>query len=176
MALTGHPYPAFAIQGPRKPPGANPMQYHAWGPKPKEHHYTWRSYCGWTTLDCNIEEPHAPSTTHPSGRCRLIEFTNGIWFKDKFYALSLQGSLVVVEDAGLDKDLQITALGKKRAVPSIPSRQFRECLVECNGEVLLIFLISVNPSFQVGVVEVYKLDTEELTWKRVNSIGDRMLF
>ncbi|KAJ4832459.1 hypothetical protein Tsubulata_016005 [Turnera subulata] len=67
-------------------------------------------------------------------RRRLMEFTNGIWFKDKFYALSLQGSLAVVEDAGLDKDLQITTLGKKRVVPSVPSRQFRECLVESNGE------------------------------------------
>ncbi|KAJ4832460.1 hypothetical protein Tsubulata_016008 [Turnera subulata] len=169
MALTGHPYPAFAIKGDRKPPGAKPKENHWWGQKPKE--YQTLHPRGWTTLDCNIEEPHAPS-----GRRRLMEFTNGIWFKDKFYALSLQGSLAVVEDAGLDKDLQITAMGKKRVVPSVPSRQFRECLVESNGEVLLIFLISINPSFQVGVVEVYKLATEELTWKRVDLIGDRTLF
>ncbi|KAJ4845017.1 hypothetical protein Tsubulata_041767 [Turnera subulata] len=163
MVLTGNPHPAFAIYGDRRPPRLDPTQHRRWGP-------------GWTTLDCNIEEPHGSGACGSSGRRRLMEFTNGIWFKDKFYALSLQGSLAVLEDVGIDMGLQITALGKRRVVPSVASRQFRECLVESNGEVLLIFLISRNPSFQVGDVEVYKLDTEELTWKRMDSLGDRAVF
>lgn len=41
----------------------------------------------------------------------LLPFTNGIWFKEKYYALSLQGTLAVIED--MDSDVGIIALGKK---------------------------------------------------------------
>ncbi|KAF2320589.1 hypothetical protein GH714_028726 [Hevea brasiliensis] len=75
----------------------------------------------WIKKDSSIIDPYC---SDPHERAHLLRFTNGIWFKDKFYALSLHGTLAVIEDIG--SDLRITALGKKRAVPSVSSKRFGE--------------------------------------------------
>ncbi|KAJ6905576.1 hypothetical protein NC652_023368 [Populus alba x Populus x berolinensis] len=87
-----------------------------------------------------------------------MRFTNAIGFKGKFYALSLQGTLAVIEN--IDSHLRITALGKKRAIPSDSSLHFRELMVESG----------------VDSVEVYQLDVDDLTWIKMESLGDRTLF
>ena len=110
----------------------------------------------------------------PNERGNLLRFTNGIWFKEKFYALSLQGTLAVIED--IDSDLRITDLSKKRAVPSVYSKRFRECLIESKGMILLIFLISKNSINIVDCAEVYLLNTAKLTWIKKESLGHRTLF
>ncbi|KAK4390493.1 hypothetical protein Sango_2112600 [Sesamum angolense] len=70
----------------------------------------------WAMEDCTAKEPYAPS--------QYMQFINAIGFQGKFYALSLQGSLAVIED--VDSCFRITAIGDSRAVPSKLSRQFRE--------------------------------------------------
>jgi hypothetical protein len=54
---------------------------------------------------------------------QYMQFTNAIGFRRKFYALSLQGTLAMMED--IDSVLKITYLGKRRAAPSISSKHFR---------------------------------------------------
>lgn len=44
-----------------------------------------------------------------------MQFTNAIGFRGKFYALTLQGTLAVVEED--DSHQKITSLGTKRAIP-----------------------------------------------------------
>ncbi|OAY39442.1 hypothetical protein MANES_10G095400v8 [Manihot esculenta] len=128
----------------------------------------WESRGEWIKKDSNIVDPHCSSSS-------LLQFTNGIWYKEKFYALSLQGTLTVIED--IDSDLRITALGKKRAVPSVSSMHFRECLMESEGKILLVFLISRKSIKVVDCVEVYQLDTAKLTWVKKENLGsDRTLF
>ncbi|KAL0361004.1 UNVERIFIED_CONTAM: hypothetical protein Sradi_3784900 [Sesamum radiatum] len=120
----------------------------------------------WTIQDCTIKEPYAPSQN--------MQFTNAIGFQGKFYALSLQGSLAVIEDT--DSCFRITAIGGSRAVPSKLSRQFREYLVESCGEILLVFLISRKSIDHVEDVEVFRLDIPNLSWVKVENLGDRTLF
>ncbi|PIN17674.1 hypothetical protein CDL12_09663 [Handroanthus impetiginosus] len=119
----------------------------------------------WSIQNCDVKEPYFPSQT--------MSFSNAIGFKGKFYALSLQGSLVVIED--IEDHWDITAIGKNRAVPTKVSRQFRECLVKCNGEILLVLLISRKCIDVVDDVEVFRLDFEKLLWVKVESLGDKAL-
>ncbi|KAL0361003.1 UNVERIFIED_CONTAM: hypothetical protein Sradi_3784800 [Sesamum radiatum] len=120
----------------------------------------------WTTEDCTVKEPYAPS--------QKMQFSNAIGFQGKFYALSLQGTLAVIED--IDSRFRITAIGGSRAVPSKLSRQFREYLVESCGEILLVFLISRKSIDHVENVEVFRLDIPKLSWVKVENLGDRTLF
>ena len=60
-----------------------------------------------------------------------MQFTNAIGFRGKFYALTSQGTLAVIEED--DSHLKITSLGTKRAIPSVSTRHFREHLVELKG-------------------------------------------
>ncbi|XP_059650074.1 uncharacterized protein LOC132295818 [Cornus florida] len=121
----------------------------------------------WIKQDCALLEPHAPNK-------QLMQFTNIIAFEGKFYALSLQGTLAVIED--IDSLPRITALSRSRAAPSASSRHFREYLVESNGEILLIFLISKSSINIVDDVEVFGLDVAKLSWVKVENLGDRTFF
>ncbi|KAJ6310310.1 hypothetical protein OIU76_015107 [Salix suchowensis] len=125
----------------------------------------------WIKEDCTIVDPNC---SNPSERRHFMRFTNAIGFKGKFYALSLQGTLAVIEN--IDSHLRITALGKKRAIPSVSSSHFREFMVESGEEVLLVFLICKTSSSIVDAVEVYRLDTDKLRWIKMESLGDRALF
>ncbi|KAL0438974.1 UNVERIFIED_CONTAM: hypothetical protein Slati_2380400 [Sesamum latifolium] len=121
----------------------------------------------WSIEDCTVKEPYAPSQN--------MQFINAIGFQGKFYALSLQGSLAVI-DEDIDSRFRITAIGGSRAVPSKVSRQFREYLVESCGEILLVFLISRKSIDHVEDVEVFRLDIPKLSWVKVENLGDRTLF
>ncbi|KAF2320588.1 hypothetical protein GH714_028684 [Hevea brasiliensis] len=115
--------------------------------------------------DSSIIDPYC---SDPHERAHLLRFTNGIWFKDKFYALSLHGTLAVIED--IDSDLRITALGKKRAVPSVSSKRFGECMIESEGGILLVFLVSRDSINVVDCVEIYQLNIDNLTWTKKESL------
>lgn len=130
----------------------------------------WKKHA-WIKEDCTIVDPHC---SNPSERRHFMRFTNAIGFKGKFYALSVQGTLAVTEN--IDSHLRIAALGKKRAIPSDSSLHFRELMVESGEEVLLVFLISKASSNIVDSVEVYQLDVDDLTWIKMESLGDRTLF
>jgi hypothetical protein len=110
----------------------------------------WKKHA-WIKEDCTIVDPNC---SNPSERRHFMRFTNAIGFKGKFYALSLQGTLAVIEN--IDSHLRITALGKKRAIPSDSSLHFRELMVESGEEVLLVFLISKASSniVDVGLVAI----------------------
>ncbi|CAA2953321.1 Hypothetical predicted protein [Olea europaea subsp. europaea] len=58
----------------------------------------------------------------------------------RHYRSIAMGSLAVID--GVDSCFQITVTGVNRAVPSVVSRQIREYLLESNGEIFLVFLIS----------------------------------
>ncbi|KAK7861128.1 hypothetical protein CFP56_024278 [Quercus suber] len=103
-----------------------------------------------------------------------MQFTNAIGFRGKFYALTLQGTLAVIEED--DSHLKITSLGTKRAIPSVSTRHFREYLVESNGVILLIFLISKKSFNVVDGVEVFGLDFVRLSRIKAESLGDQTLF
>ncbi|KAF7143165.1 hypothetical protein RHSIM_Rhsim05G0099600 [Rhododendron simsii] len=122
----------------------------------------------WIKQDCTIVDPHSTNN-------QLIQFTHAIGFNGKFYALSLQGTLAVIEE--IDSRLRITSLSKSRAVPSVPSMHFKEYLVESNGEILLVFLIVSRKSIRsVDNVEIYRLRFDTLSWVKMEGIGDRTLF
>ncbi|KAL2513597.1 putative F-box protein [Forsythia ovata] len=144
MVLTGICHPAFA--------------FFRWGWDKVQNE--------WIVENCTLTEPYALN--------QRMQFTNAIGFEGKFYALSLQGSLAVIEDN--DSCFQITAIGANRAMPSVVSRQFREYLLESNREILLVFLISRKSIDVVDDVEVFRLDISKLLWVKVESLGDMMLF
>ncbi|KAJ7968333.1 F-box protein [Quillaja saponaria] len=126
----------------------------------------------WIKQDCTVTEPRY---SNQSGKQHVMQFTNAIGFRGKFYALSLQGTLAIIED--IDSSPQITALSTSRVVPSVSSRHFREYLLESDGEILLVFLISRKSSVNiVDHVEVYRLYLDRLTWSKMESLGDRTLF
>ncbi|KAJ0077871.1 hypothetical protein Patl1_37069 [Pistacia atlantica] len=79
----------------------------------------------------------------------------------------------IIED--INSHLRITALGRKPAHPSVSSRHFRECILESNGEILLVFLISCNSINIVDDVEVFQLDIGTLLWVKMQKLGDRTL-
>ncbi|WCJ18186.1 hypothetical protein M5689_000560 [Euphorbia peplus] len=124
----------------------------------------------WIKKDSNIVDPHCSDPSLPN---HLLRFCNGIWFKEKFYALSLQGTLVVIEEIG--SDVRITAIGR-RVVPSVASKHYREFMFESGGKILIVFLISRNGITKVDFVEVYQLDTAELTWIKKEYLGDSVVF
>ncbi|KAB1206696.1 hypothetical protein CJ030_MR7G013552 [Morella rubra] len=99
-----------------------------------------------TLIDLQVSKE---SQGHP------IQFTNAMGSRGKFYALSLslQGTLAVIED--VDSLLKITALGTKRAVPTVSSKHFREYLLESDEEISLTFLVSKKSVNVVDDVEVF---------------------
>ncbi|XP_057495393.1 uncharacterized protein LOC130780429 [Actinidia eriantha] len=122
----------------------------------------------WSKQDCTLVDPN-------SSHKQLMQFTNAIGFKGKFYALSLQGTLAVLEY--IDSEIRITGLSTKRAVPNcVPSMHFKEYLMESNGEVLLVLLISRKSIHRVENVEVHRLQLDGLSWEKMESLGDRTLF
>ena len=103
-----------------------------------------------------------------------MQFTNAIGFRGKFYALTLQGTLAVIEE--VDSHLKITSLGTKGAIHSVSSKHFREYLVELDGEILLIFLISKKSINVVDDVKIFQLDLVRFSWTNMESLGDQTLF
>ncbi|OMO85279.1 hypothetical protein CCACVL1_10297 [Corchorus capsularis] len=130
------------------------------------------SWDQWVKQDCSLSEPHC--STKSEGK-NFMTFTNAIGFNGKFYVLSLQGTLAVIDDTD-SYPPRITALSSERAVPSVLAKHFREYLLESEGNVLLVFLISKNSIKIVDDVEVYQLNTTKLLWVRMASLGDRTLF
>ncbi|KAK3016250.1 hypothetical protein RJ639_006081 [Escallonia herrerae] len=121
----------------------------------------------WIKQDCNLVDPYAPNQ-------QCMQFTNAIGFNGKVYALSLQGTLVVVEH--IDSQFKITASSSSRAVPSVPSKHFKEYLVQFDGEIFLIFLIFEKLSNAADNVEVVRLQFPRLSWVQVKSLGEKTLF
>ncbi|GFP79575.1 hypothetical protein PHJA_000101000 [Phtheirospermum japonicum] len=150
MVVTGMSYPAFAFyRQDRKDYYSNP----------------------WRMKGCKLIEPY-------SGDDRYMEFTNVIGFQGKYYAISRQGSLALIEDEGNSGNFEITALGRHRVVPQCKvSRHFREYLLEYNGDIYLVFLLSRASINVVDDVEVFRLDRARLVWEKVDRlIGDAMFF
>ena len=67
-------------------------------------------------------------------------------------------------------------MGTKRAGPTVHSSHFKECLLESDGEILLVFLISKKSVNIVDDVEVFRLDIGTLSWIKMERLGDRTLF
>ncbi|GER35910.1 hypothetical protein STAS_12220, partial [Striga asiatica] len=124
----------------------------------------------WVMKNCKIVEP-CSTTGH-----QYMEFTNLIGLGGKFYAISRQGSLVVIEDKDGFRNYEITLLGKNRAVPSKPCRHFREHLFEYKGGIFLVFLLSRASVNVVDDVEVFGLDESSLCWKKVEKLPDDTVF
>ncbi|KAG8368579.1 hypothetical protein BUALT_Bualt15G0060200 [Buddleja alternifolia] len=102
----------------------------------------------------------SPTQCRPDGKSQhlqLIEITGG-----------------VLED--IDSCFRVMGIGGARAVSGKASKQFREYLVESNGEILLVFLISRRSIGLVEDVEVFRLDIGKLLWVKMERLGDRTLF
>ncbi|CAK9150951.1 unnamed protein product [Ilex paraguariensis] len=121
----------------------------------------------WKSQDCTVIDPYGSDQ-------QFMKFSNVIHFEGKFYALSLQGTLAVIKF--IDSRLSITSISTSRAVPSVFSKHFREYLVESDGEILLVFLISTKSMNLVDDVEVFRLEFSRLAWVKMESLGDRTLF
>ncbi|OVA01381.1 Protein of unknown function DUF295 [Macleaya cordata] len=107
-----------------------------------------------------------------------LEFTNAVALNGKYYALSLQGTLAVI-DVIIESDgsrPRVTILGASRAIPSVRSRCFKEYLVESGGEILLIFLISRKSFNKIDDIEVFRLDLTSVSWIKMECLGDRTFF
>ncbi|KAL3635414.1 hypothetical protein CASFOL_019961 [Castilleja foliolosa] len=126
--------------------------------------------CVWRTRDCRIIDPY-------SGNNSFMEFTNVIGFQRTYYAISRQGSLAVIELVDSGK-YEITALGSRRVVPNCRvSKQFREYLLEYEGEIYVVFLLSRVSIEVVDNVEVFRLDKSRLLLEKVDRlVGDAMFF
>uniref|UniRef100_A0A2K3JU87 KIB1-4 beta-propeller domain-containing protein n=1 Tax=Trifolium pratense TaxID=57577 RepID=A0A2K3JU87_TRIPR len=118
----------------------------------------------WEKRGCTIIDP----------KQQFMKFGTAIAYQGKIYALSMQGMIAVIEVIGTD--VAITAISKCRAVPSVIARYFRECLIESNGEILLVFLIFQKTMTIVDHVEVFKLQVPKLRWVKMEELEDRALF
>ncbi|KAK7400388.1 hypothetical protein VNO78_11594 [Psophocarpus tetragonolobus] len=154
MVLTGISQPAFAFYKLKR---SNTNS--SWiTPEPR-----------WTMQDCTLTEPLVRQ------KHQAMEFANAIGVRGKFYALSVQGSLVVIED--LDSVPKVTEISATRLVPSVSSNHFREYLLESEGEVLLVFLISRKSSMHsVDGIEIYQLNLARLSWLKLGTLGERAVF
>ncbi|XP_019165378.1 PREDICTED: uncharacterized protein LOC109161434 [Ipomoea nil] len=122
----------------------------------------------WSKQDSTLIDPN-------DSEQQLMKFTNVVGYSGKFYALTLQGTLAVIEE--VNSQFHITKLCRRRAVPSVPSKRFTEYLLESGGEILLVFLICRKSVMSVDHVEVLKLQLgDELSWIKMESLGDRTLF
>ncbi|KAG2410008.1 hypothetical protein LR48_Vigan393s002100 [Vigna angularis] len=122
----------------------------------------------WTMQDCTLTEPLGSQQ-------KAVQFTNAIGFQGKFYALSVQGSLVVIED--VDSVAKVTDLSGTRIFPLVSSNHFREYLVESEGEILLVFILSRKSRLHgVDGVEVYQLNVARVSWIKVESVGEQAVF
>ncbi|KAL3635402.1 hypothetical protein CASFOL_019949 [Castilleja foliolosa] len=124
----------------------------------------------WRMGDCRIIDPYSGDNTY-------MEFTNFIGFQGIYYLISRQGSLAVIELVDSD-NYEITALGNSRVVPNCRvSKHFREYLLEYEGEIYVVFLLSRVTIKVVDDVEVFRLDKSTLLWKKVDClVGDAMFF
>ena len=88
----------------------------------------WPDEFKWVRYDYRIEDPNS------AGKCpdRHMVFTNVIGMEGKFYALSSQGTLAIVECE--DSEAKIVAFGGSRAVPSA---SWRRCWDEENCRFVL---------------------------------------
>ena len=112
----------------------------------------------WVKQDCTLTEPHC---SMKSERKNLMTFTNAIGFNGRFYVLSLQGTLAVID--ATESYPRITALSSERAVPSLLPKHFREYLLESEGNILLVFLISRKSIKVVDDAEVFQLNKARLS-------------
>ncbi|CAA0828700.1 Unknown protein [Striga hermonthica] len=124
---------------------------------------------GWTYVNCTVVDPYSAAAGE------YMEFTNAIGLEGKYYAISRQGSLAVIEDVSntntCDYHYQITAVGENRAVPSCQgTKHFREHLLEYGGEIYLVFLVSKKWVEVVDRVEVFRLDRSRLVWENVEKM------
>lgn len=76
----------------------------------------------------------------------------------------------------IDSRLQITNVGRSRAVPSVSTRNFKEYLLESDGKILMVFLIHRRTLSVVDQVEVFRLNFDKLSWIKVESLQERELF
>ncbi|XVE49440.1 hypothetical protein DITRI_Ditri01bG0082600 [Diplodiscus trichospermus] len=125
----------------------------------------------WVKQDCTLPERHCSMKSEGKN---FMTFTNAIGFNGRFYVLSLQGTLAVID--ATEYSPRITALSSERAVPSSLPKYFREYLVESEGNILLVFLISRKSIKVVDDVEVFQLNTERLSWVKMTSLGEKSLF
>ncbi|KAM6576410.1 hypothetical protein CsatB_028247 [Cannabis sativa] len=141
---------------------------------------------GWIKQDCTIVDPH--DETFRDKKCyrreKCMRFTNVIGVNGKFFALSSQGTLAVIErvdEHGFFANngqhrFEITCFGKTRAIPSVICKGFRECLIEYEGDILLVFLVFGKEDRVVDAVEVYKLCLDDLCWIKMKSLDEKTLF
>nr|GMC81260.1 putative F-box protein At3g25750 [Ipomoea batatas] len=154
MAITGCASPAFGVS--------------------RIERFTEKRWCyfkalEWSKKDITLIDPN-------DSEQKLMKFTNVVGCTGKFYALTLQGTLAVIEEVN-NSQFHITKLCRRRAVPSMPSKRFTEYLLESSGEILLVFLICRKSVMSVDHVEVLKLQLgDELSWIKMESLGDRTLF
>lgn len=107
-------------------------------------------------------------------RSYYMDFTDTVYLDGKIYALSLQGTLVVVEE--IDSTPTITGVASNRAVPSsLGWRFFREHLVGLDGEIILVLLIHQETLGVVDGVEVFRLCLHKLKWIKGEGIGGKVL-
>ncbi|XVF44887.1 hypothetical protein PTKIN_Ptkin02bG0159400 [Pterospermum kingtungense] len=126
----------------------------------------------WEKQDCTFTEPHGSMKIEGKN---FITFTNAIGLNGRFYGLGLQGTLAVI-DAAHEPYPRIIAFSSERVVPSLLAKHFREYLLESEGNILLVFLISRKSIKKlVDDVEVYQLNTEKLSWVKMTSLGNRNL-
>ncbi|CAA0823206.1 Unknown protein [Striga hermonthica] len=150
---------AFVITGLTSPAFAFPKGYDEY----------YRCYVS-NMKNCTVIEPFS-TTDH-----QYMEFTNLTGHRGKFYAISRQGSLAVIEYSEGSSDYEITRLGKNRAVPSKACQHFREHLFKYKGEIFLVFLLSMASVNVVDDVEVFGLDESSLCWKKVEKLPDDTVF
>ncbi|KAL8514151.1 hypothetical protein ACS0TY_013323 [Phlomoides rotata] len=121
----------------------------------------------WIRYECDTIDPF-------DSKKKCMEFTGVIGFQGKFYALSLQGALAVIES--VNSRLAITWISTRRAVPSVSWKLFKEHLFEMNGEIFLVFFIHKKSAEMVDHVEVFRLCFDELKWIKIERFHGKTVF
>ncbi|KAL9171973.1 hypothetical protein ABFS82_03G015500 [Erythranthe guttata] len=136
-----------------------------WNPPKEGQEYSLESTL--IKYECKIIDPF-------DTKKRPLQFTSLVNFEGVFFALSLQGALVVMQE--IDSRLTISAISSSRAVPSISCRHFKEYIALLDGEIFVVFLIHEKRSEVVDRVEVFRLSFPDLKWIKVESINGKILF
>lgn len=96
-----------------------------------------------------------------------MEFANVVRYGGKFYAISLQGAVAVMEV--IDTRLKITFLGQDLGFS-------RNIWVQMEGEMLPVYLIHYESVEVVDYVEVFRLDLDTLDLIKAERLRGKTMF
>uniref|UniRef100_A0A7N2M8R2 F-box domain-containing protein n=1 Tax=Quercus lobata TaxID=97700 RepID=A0A7N2M8R2_QUELO len=102
----------------------------------------------------------------------LIDDNSPVFYRGAFYCLGQKGNLAILKLNNEEQEGTFAVTFDVLTKPKPPCTGYiQNFLVECDGELLSVFVGPVGKW-----VRVFKLNKSRMTWIRVESLGDYMLF